>query len=230
MTADDVEPEVIDLRDALPPVGDQGRRGTCVAFALTALHTAAIASHDERLVLSEEYLFWAAKKRDGHPGDGTTYPAAVRGLSGDGQCQAEHWPYDDATSHNESAYSPSAAAIADAQSRTADGRNHVVDVDEVREALVDGSPIAIAIPVWPDFDAADGSTVALLPPNIDQLPLEHAVVIAGHDRTKSAVLIRNSWGQEWGDNGYAWFEDQILDTAKPLGAWTLTTSTATTRV
>ena len=229
MTADDVEPDVIDLRDILPPAGDQGRRGTCVAFALTALHTAAIASSDERLALSEEYLFWGAKKRDGRPGDGTTYPAAVRGLSQDGQCQAEHWPYDDATSHAESGYSPSAAATADAQSRTADGRDHAAAVDEVRRALLGGSLIAIAVPVWPDFDAADGRGVASLPPNIDQLPLEHAVVIAGHDRTQNAVLIRNSWGPKWGENGYAWFEDHILDAAKPLRAWTLKPSTAATR-
>lgn len=229
MTADNGEPDVIDLRDALPPAGDQGRRGTCVAFALTALHTAAIAPNGQRLALSEEYLFWAAKKRDGHPGDGTTYPAAVRGLSEDGQCQAEHWPYDDATSYNETGYSPSAAATADAQSRTADGHKRAVALDEVRQALVAGSPIAIAIPVWPDFDAADGNGVTSLPPNIDQLPLEHAVVVAGHDRTQSAVLIRNSWGREWGENGYAWFEDHILEAAKPLRAWTLTTSTAATR-
>lgn len=229
MTAGDVGTDVIDLRDVLPPAGDQGRRGTCVAFALTALHTSAMALEDKGLALSEEYLFWAAKKRDGHPGDGTTFPAAVRGLSEDGQCEADHWPYDDATSHDESGYSPSAAATADAQSRTADGRNHYVAVGEVREALMGGSLIAIAIPVWPDFDAADGSGVASLPPNIDQLPLEHAVVIAGHDRTQSAVLIRNSWGREWGDNGYAWFEDHLLDAAKPLQGWTLETSTAATR-
>ena len=229
MTADDVEPDVIDLRNILPPAGDQGQRGTCVAFALTALHTAAIASKDEQLALSEEFLFWAAKKRDGHPGDGTTYRAAVRGLSHDGQCRAEHWPYDDATSHDESDYSPSAAATADAQSRTANGRDHAAAVDEVRRALLDGSLIAIAIPVWPDFDAADGSSVASLPPNIDQLPLEHAVVIAGHDSTQNAVLIRNSWGPKWGEDGYAWFEDRILDAAKPLRAWTLKLSTSATR-
>lgn len=229
MTADDVSPDVIDLRDVLPPAGDQGRRGTCVAFALTALHTAAIAPNDGRLALSEEYLFWAAKKRDGYSGDGTTYLAAVRGLSEDGQCQAEHWPYDDATSHDESGYSPSAVATADAQCRTADGRNHAVTVDLVRQALVAGSLVAIAIPVWPDFDAAEGSGVTSLPPNIKQLPLEHAVAIAGHDRTQGAVLIRNSWGREWGDNGYAWFEDDILDAAKPLRAWTLRTSTAAPR-
>ncbi len=229
MTAVEAEPDVIDLRDVLPPAGDQGPRGTCVAFALTAIHAAAIASNGERLPLSEEYLFWAAKIRDGHSGDGTTYSAAVRGLSEDGQCQAEHWPYDAMTSHHASGYSPSAAAIADAQSRTADSRNFAAAVDEVREALLGGSPIAIAIPVWQDFDEVDGSGVASLPPNIDELPLEHAVVIAGHDRTRSAVLIRNSWGREWGDNGYAWFEDHILDAAEPLRAWTLTTSTAVTR-
>ncbi|MBC7396932.1 MAG: C1 family peptidase, partial [Bdellovibrionales bacterium] len=32
----------------------------------------------------------------------------------------------------------------------------------------------------------------------------HAVSIVGFDDTKKAWLIRNSWGQEWGEAGFAW--------------------------
>ena len=32
----------------------------------------------------------------------------------------------------------------------------------------------------------------------------HCVSIVGWDNDRSAWLIRNSWGDEWGQNGYGW--------------------------
>jgi C1A family cysteine protease len=32
----------------------------------------------------------------------------------------------------------------------------------------------------------------------------HAVLAVGYDDSKSAVLVRNSWGSGWGLNGYFW--------------------------
>jgi len=125
------------------------------------------------------------------------------------------------TSHGAADYSPSAVAIVDAAARTADGRGLTPEVEELRQALRSGSPVTIAIPVWPEFDTADGINIGSLPSNIDQLPIEHAVVVAGHDPAHNAVLIRNSWGQAWGSSGYSWFDEQILDVSEPVGAWTL---------
>ncbi len=34
----------------------------------------------------------------------------------------------------------------------------------------------------------------------------HAIIIAGWDDSKKAWLVRNSWGSDWGENGYVWIE------------------------
>ncbi|TBW28258.1 C1 family peptidase [Gramella sp. KN1008] len=36
--------------------------------------------------------------------------------------------------------------------------------------------------------------------------IDHAVAIIGWDDTKGAWLIKNSWGTDWGDNGYGWLK------------------------
>ena len=210
--------QIIDLRAAAGPIGDQGSRGTCVAFALTAVHMAAIA---ETFELSEEYLFWAAKKRDGWLGDGTTYRAALSGLSEDGQCTAALWPYHDGRSHVSANYSPPADAVQDAQNRTGDGDREFFTVSDVRASLEAGVLIAVGIPVWDEFATTNGTDVLQLPSAIATSPLEHAVVIVGHDADRSALLVRNSWGTGWADEGHAWVDDAIIATAVIVDGWTI---------
>ena len=199
--------DIIDLRDQLGAVGDQGRRGTCVAFALTVLH--AQARRGSTPPLSEEFLYWSAKRRDALIGDGTTFGAAATGLAGDGQAVASFWPYDEMTSHADTQYGPSGAAITDGATRLARCTSRSLEVQSLRTTLEAGSTVAIAIPVWEEFELADGSSVIPMPADIGTMALEHAVVIVGHDPIAAAILIRNSWGMRWGNDGYAWFVDTL---------------------
>lgn len=40
----------------------------------------------------------------------------------------------------------------------------------------------------------------------------HAMVIIGFDTSKEAFKVINSWGDDWGDNGYGWIDYNILKT------------------
>ena len=211
---------IIDLRDQLSAIGDQGRRGTCVAFALTVLH--AQARRGSTPPLSEEFLYWSAKRYDGLIGDGTTFAAAATGLAGDGQAAPSLWPYDEMTSHADPRYAPSEQTITDGASRRARSTSKSLVVESLRTTLEAGSPVAIAIPVWEEFELADGSSVIPVPANIGTMVLEHAVVIAGHDPIAEAILIRNSWSIRWGNDGYAWFADTLPSAVRDSRGWTLT--------
>ena len=107
---------MIDLRPDLPPIRDQGRRATCVAFAGTANHEWLRRDGE---TLSVEFLHWAAKARDGLAAgtSGTTLRAATRALADIGQPPEPSWPYDDSRDDRAPAYGPPAGACEAAQQR-----------------------------------------------------------------------------------------------------------------
>lgn len=46
----------------------------------------------------------------------------------------------------------------------------------------------------------------------------HAMVITGYDDSKSAYRVLNSWGGDWGDNGYLWWDYASLEALSPYGS------------
>ena len=61
----------------------------------------------------------------------------------------------------------------------------------------------------------------------------HAVMVAGYDddhkitnlkcnlSTSGALLIRNSWGRNWGDNGYGWLPYEYVRSGLALDFWSI---------
>lgn len=187
----------------LGQVRDQGRRGTCLAFATSAAHGAARSTAD---VLSIEWLFCAAKRRDGDPDDGTTPQAIREALFHDGQPEEHVWPYDDARSHTDSSYAPPALNGAVCYHRTS--AVLPLSVVQTTDALDAGTTPVLGITLTAGFHmatATNGRVSAL----VARSPIvgAHAVLAVGYGRDprndEIHVLIRNSWGDAWGKNGYA---------------------------
>lgn len=198
-----------------------------MAFAVTAMHESDRAStSDEPQDLSEETLFWGSKQIDGDHLQGTRFSSADRALRRWGQPAEELWPYDSTRDHSQPEYQPPPEAIDPMNCYFAALQGVPLDVDRVRDELEAGRPVAIGIRIWDGFRRAQ--TQPLPAPDISELlPTGHAVVIVGHDRQAEAFLIRNSWGDAWGDGGYLWVRDEILGMA--LAAWAIDGAPAVTR-
>jgi hypothetical protein len=81
-----------DLRGQFGPAREQGGRETCLAFATSDAHAAAIGQPWAELCC--EYLFYHAKQRDGTSAYlGTTFSAIREALEHDGQPVEAEWPY-----------------------------------------------------------------------------------------------------------------------------------------
>src|SRR4051794_17516599 len=81
----------IDLRAELSPVGFQGPRPTCMAFATTAVHE---QYRGKKKGLSVEHLFYAGAQRSHKsPRRGLSEIAVTAALGNDGQPTASAWPY-----------------------------------------------------------------------------------------------------------------------------------------
>ena len=80
-----------DHRGRFGPARDQGTRPTCLAFAMSDAHAAAIEPWNP---LSCEYLFFHAKRRvNKPPHTGATVPAIREAVELDGQPAESGWPY-----------------------------------------------------------------------------------------------------------------------------------------
>ena len=79
--------------------------------------------------------------------------------------------------------------------------NHT-DIKEVKAHLAAGYPVVIGATVsdefihngkdiWKDPGTAEGG---------------HCMLLVGYDNAKNAFKVMNSWGTEWGDNGFGWID------------------------
>jgi C1A family cysteine protease len=73
------------------------------------------------------------------------------------------------------------------------------------DALANFQPIVVAMFVFSEFMtlSVDNSTVPI-PGDSSIIYGGHAVCIVGYDTAQQAFLAKNSFGTEWGDQGYCW--------------------------
>lgn len=211
----------LDLRPLLPPVRDQGMRGTCLAFALTAAHE--LARTGGRHVtedLSEEALYWGCKQIDGDMAAGSEWTSAASALERWGQ-PAEHvWPYNGAPEAE--GVAPPAGALDVSLCHRA--RLEAVDatVDEIKRWLRQGLPVALGIWLSRGFFTPVGGRIPVPGPG-ELLHEGHAVLVVGYDDgpipDAGVLIIRNSWGIGWGDAGYGYLPYAYLETGAE--AWVI---------
>jgi C1A family cysteine protease len=205
-------PPEVDLRPGLSPVRDQGLfRGTCLAFATTTLHESGRRAVGDDEDLSTEALFWAAKEVESNRDDGTTFAAVTTALAAPGQPPDSTWPYDPGRDITVPGYAPPAAAedadvLRRAQLKPVPGTSQAVKAE-----LVAGNVVTIGFELWDAFELLGGDDELSTPDPADLNGSLHAVALVAYSDPRQRVLIRNSWGEAWGDEGYAWVPYDFVD-------------------
>ena len=74
----------------------------------------------------------------------------------------------------------------------------------MRSCLSDGCPFIFGFSVYESFesDAVAATGIVPMPGKTETCLGGHAVMAVGYDDSKQWIIVRNSWGPDWGDKGY----------------------------
>jgi len=198
----------VDLREDFGPVRDQGPRPTCLAFAVSDTH--AGLRNDWEALSCELAFFHALRRAERPPGVGATLPHMLDALKLDGQPVEEAWPYLTATPAA-SAWSPSAEV---GMPLRPGWRQPWPRASAWVRAALDSDLPAILLLRLRTASTLPNSTAWRFRPRGDPAgrTVRHAVVAVPHGKVDGdpAILVRNSWGADWGMAGHAWLTEPVV--------------------
>ena len=95
-----------------------------------------------------------------------------------------------------------------------------LDVDTIKHALANKIPVVFGMSIYESFmsEATTTTGVVSMPKNTEVLIGGHAMMLVGYD--KSNFIVRNSWGDKWGDSGYCYVPyDYLTDSNLAEDFW-----------
>jgi C1A family cysteine protease len=206
------------LTQHLPPVGDQGKQGSCVAWAVGyACLSYLEAQQQKNKPTDTHHIFSPAfiyNQINHHKDKGSSIDAALELLKSKGCATLATMPYDQ---HNFTRQ-PSEAAVREAARHRIGGYKELSTGREIREALAQRQIVVLSVVMDPKFQAGKfkryttvgrqkGLAAGPLAKDVDQ---HHAMCVVGYDDDKKAYLLMNSWGKGWGQNGFCWVSYGLL--------------------
>lgn len=212
-------PTSVDLRPLCPPVYSQGSLGSCTANALAA----AIAFEQHKLdsslsfTPSRLFIYYNERALQGttRKDSGAPLREGIKTVNRIGVCPEDqpgskaNWPYDPLRF----ARRPSSQCYAEAKHVRALSYHRLHhDASILKGCLAEGYPFVFGFTVYPSFEGPDVKQTGMvaLPVKDEQVIGGHAVMAVGYDDARSVLIARNSWGPEWGDQGYFYLPYEYL--------------------
>lgn len=201
-------PAAVDLSGDFPKARSQGTQGSCVAWSVAFGYLSFLEHERRSWSYTEDHLFSPAFLYNQlNPGNctgdaaGTTIEKAVRLAANQGVSSLRDMPYVE----TQCSARPSQQAVAAALEHKLETYSTVpLNLVEIKSHVARRTPVLVAMDVddsLNDLRGAKADSVYLGP---SQKSTGHAMVIVGYDDSKQAVRVLNSWGNDWGRNGFGW--------------------------
>jgi C1A family cysteine protease len=221
-------PKQYDLRKdyKFPDVYDQGHLGSCTANGIGAALQFDELKQGEQNPFQPSRLFIYYNERviehTVASDSGARIRDGIKSVAKTGYCPETDWPYDIA----KFAQRPSASCYQEAHRYKAVKYQRVVQtLNQMKGCLVAGNPIIIGFVVFESIYNTDVQKTGDIPLPAGEGPIGgHCVLVVGYDDDKRAFILRNSWGEGWGNSGYGSLPYAYL-TSPDLASdfWTITT-------
>jgi hypothetical protein len=235
-----------DLSSQLPPIGDQGNQGSCIAWAASYYYKtwSEKQEHTSWDITNSRYEFspsFVYNQINGGADNGSNFDDAFALLQNKGDVDIFEFPYN----QNNCTAQPSAAQFQEAKPyRIPSGWSYFWqrnvygpyspgnDITNAKATLASGKLIVMAIPIyndWPDYGSNPAKTYYDYNGS-SSLAGGHGVCICGYNDNanpsgadadhKGGFKMVNSWGSSWNGNGYVYLSYDFVK-RYAFEAWTM---------
>lgn len=218
-------PNSVDLVKYFPPIGNQGKYGTCVAWAAAYNTKTAVEAMDRGYTTSQlantqyqlspkDLFFNILDSQKGKSCGGTGFTSALDVLVKRGAAPLSDVPYDNLSNCASSLAQSSWDQYAK-NHKIESYRKIDIDVNTAKGYLAQNRPIVFGARLADNFMSWDSDEVITSHSSFNRVGQHayHAMVIAGYDDTKGfngAFKVINSWGEYWGSKGYIWVDYNFM--------------------
>jgi C1A family cysteine protease len=198
-------PSKVNLSTKFPALYDQGELGSCTANAIGAafqflqkkqklkdfIPSRLFIYYNERVVLGTINEDSGAMIRDG-----------IKSMNKQGACRETMWPY----KIEKFTEKPPQECYKEALKHQVTSYKRLSqNLNQLMGCLADGFPFVFGFTVYDSFMTQSVAKTGKMPmPDLSKESVQggHAVVAVGYDDSIQCVIVRNSWGKNWGKGGH----------------------------
>lgn len=229
-------PNRVDNRSYCSAVEDQGQLGSCTSQAVVGMMEYMMRrATSQNEDLARLFLYKVTRKLLNWTGDTGAYiRTTMKAVAAFGVPPERHWPYIISRFEQEPdaflyAYAANFQALKyarlDPYNATGQGT-----LASVKQTLAAGLAVAFGFPV---YSSMSQSPYVPYPRPTDSLQGGHAILAVGYDdavqirdangsiTTEGCLIFRNSWGPNWGQNGYGYMPYTYVTNQLAVDFWTV---------
>lgn len=209
------------LKAYCPKVQNQGNLATCVGWSVgyAALSIQQAINNDWRgqtdlitkYAFSSYFIFNQIKMGESGCGSGAFVDSAMNLLQNKGNLTALEFPQET----NDCSRLPTAEELEKASKNTILDYSmlfkketpHRIKIAKTKLSLMENKPIVLGLMTPRSFVSPKMKGAVIWKPRENERGFfGHTLVVIGFDDVKNAFEVMNSWGEEWGEDGFAWIE------------------------
>jgi len=204
-------PRKIDLTRKCPEIYDQGAIGSCTANAISgAIEFDQMKQQlPEVFTPSRLFIYYNERAMENtiNEDSGAMIRDGIKSVAKEGACPETMWPYDPTPfpPNPHLTKKPSRRCYQEALRHTAVEYQRLPrNISQMKGCLASGYPFVFGFTVYESFESDEVADTGKVPmPSLSEHVLGgHAVLAVGYGDKEGRFQMRNSWGTDWGSNGY----------------------------